>query len=201
MSFFPAMGSTPAIPPGVIQIDPRGDVVIEVGENDLRAHLLVSSKVLSVVSPVFTAMFNRGFQEGENLFAKSFQPVHFSDDPEAMTILCNILHHKNREIPRLLTLQTLSSIAVLCDKFDCTEVVTPWSTLWLQTWVDSANEESVEKLLFITYALDIPDMFTKVSHSLLANCAGQLGFNSIPEAHDLLPESLLGMAQTDRSDH
>ena len=195
------MASSTSDPPGVTRVDPRGDVVFEVGDNDLRAHLLVSSKVLGLASPVFMAMFKRGFQEGENLFSGSLRPVHLpDDDPEAVTILCNILHLRHRLIPRVVTLETLTNMVVICDKYDCKDAVTSWSIIWLQSWVSSAGPDVLERLLFIAYGLDIPDVFTKVSHSLLTLHAGPLGLGSMPAAADILPEALLGMAHMDELD-
>jgi BTB/POZ domain len=44
-------------------IDSSGDVILKLGKSSLK----VSSKVLSVASPVFRAMFGPHFQEGESL--------------------------------------------------------------------------------------------------------------------------------------
>jgi hypothetical protein len=55
--------SVKAAPRPTINLDPSGDVVLMLGETSLR----VSSKVLSVASPVFRAMFGPHFQEGESL--------------------------------------------------------------------------------------------------------------------------------------
>jgi hypothetical protein len=46
-----------------IFLDYSGDVVLKLGEISLR----VSSKVLSIASPVFRAMFGPHFQEGETV--------------------------------------------------------------------------------------------------------------------------------------
>jgi len=192
------MASSISDPLGMTRVDPKGDVIFEVGTNDLRAHLLVSSKVLSLASPVFTAMFKRGFQEGENLYSGTLRPVHLpDDDSEAVTILCNILHLRHRQIPRVITLDTLTNMAVICDKYDCKDAVTSWSIIWLQSWVGSTGTDEMEKLLFIAYGLNIPDMFTKISHSLLTLHAGPLGLDPTPAAVDILPGNLLGMVQAD----
>ena len=44
-------------------IDPQGDLVLNIGD----ISLLVSSKVLSVASPVFRTMLGPNFREGEKL--------------------------------------------------------------------------------------------------------------------------------------
>ena len=47
----------------ITTIDPNGDLVLDVG----LTSLLVSSKVLSVASPVFRTMLGPNFMEGERL--------------------------------------------------------------------------------------------------------------------------------------
>ena len=47
----------------ITKIDPNGDLILEVGDRSL----LVSSKVLSIASPVFRTMLGPNFKEGENL--------------------------------------------------------------------------------------------------------------------------------------
>ena len=44
-------------------IDPAGDIILRTGEKSI----LVSSKILTVASPVFQAMFGPHFKEGEAL--------------------------------------------------------------------------------------------------------------------------------------
>jgi hypothetical protein len=53
-------------PPATV-VDKSGDVILTLGD----ASLLVSSKVLSVASPVFRAMFGPHFQEG-NMLSKRY---------------------------------------------------------------------------------------------------------------------------------
>jgi hypothetical protein len=50
-----------------VMIDPDGDVLLQVGSSEPKAHLLVSSKVLSLASPVFAVMLSPQFKEGISL--------------------------------------------------------------------------------------------------------------------------------------
>ena len=52
----------PTLRPTMV-LDSSGDAILKLGETSIR----VSSKVLSVASPVFRAMFRPHFQEGEAL--------------------------------------------------------------------------------------------------------------------------------------
>lgn len=50
----------------------------------------------------------------------------------------------------------LKDLAVVCDKYDCTSALTPWSAMWLQAGTESL---AVEDLDFAAYILDNPDAF------------------------------------------
>ena len=74
-------------PPTVM--DPEGDVILVLGDVGLQ----VSSKVLSVASPVFKAMFGPHFAEGQGQ-ASSMKPRRIKlhdDDVEAMKVLCKYI--------------------------------------------------------------------------------------------------------------
>ena len=73
------------------ELDPQGDIVLSVGEK----RLLSSSKVLSLASPVFRAMFGSQFSEGRRL--STTQPGEIpltDDDPEVFFYLASIFHHR-----------------------------------------------------------------------------------------------------------
>jgi len=53
----------------------------------------------------------------------------------------------------------LKDLAVVCDKYDCTSALTPWSAIWLQAGTESLAVEDLDKLLFTAYILDNPDAF------------------------------------------
>ncbi|KAF2491816.1 hypothetical protein BU16DRAFT_443687, partial [Lophium mytilinum] len=151
-------------PPGTTVMDKNGDVLLELGSEDLTAHLLVSSKVLSLASSVFNAMFTHGFSEGEGLTSKSPRLIPLpDDDPPAMTLLCHILHFRTSSIPMERDVAALAELAILCDKYDCAGPVKPWSLLWTSEWLPHAGSEGFEKLLFVTYGLDLPEAFAKVT--------------------------------------
>ncbi|KAK5734408.1 hypothetical protein LTR17_008906 [Elasticomyces elasticus] len=82
----------------IVNVDPAGDVILvcsagSEGETRLR----VSSAALSLGSPVFKAMLSVRFREGHELALNSRIDVPLpEDDGEAMTILCNVLHHRNK---------------------------------------------------------------------------------------------------------
>lgn len=74
-------------------MDPEGDVLFVLGDFEFR----VSSKALSLASPVFKAMFGPNFAEGQGLaLGKGIRRIEMhDDDPEAMNILCKCIQITN----------------------------------------------------------------------------------------------------------
>jgi hypothetical protein len=184
-------------PPGTMKADGDGDVLFELGGSELKTFILVSSKVLTLTSPVFAAMFRNRFQEGTNLSSGCLHPIPLpDDDPAAFTLLCNILHHRSSEIPLAIDFDSLANLAILCDKYDCAGAVTCWSILWLQTWAQFAKEKGFERLLFISYGLDIPETFFQITLGLLKDYAGLPSFEASITGFDILPDTLTGISLT-----
>jgi hypothetical protein len=105
--------------PDKMVIDKRGDVILQVGADNNAVHLLVSSKVLSLASKVFEAMFNNDFAESQNLSSTSPREMPLPDDnPVQMTTICKLAHMQTSDNPEKLDVADLANFAVLCDKYD-----------------------------------------------------------------------------------
>lgn len=94
-------------------IDSEGDVYLICGETEFQ----VSSKVLSLASPVFKALFGPNFAEGQpNLNKPSRIQIH-DDDAESMRFMCAVLHHKCTSANGI-GLERLERLAVITDEYD-----------------------------------------------------------------------------------
>ena len=177
-----------------IKIDPAGDILLHVGSSEFNVHLLVSSKVLSLASPVFATMLKPQFKEGNSLISGTSCEIPLpEDDPEAMTLLCNCLHFRVDQIPKNVGFPTLKALAIICDKYDSTRAISPWSTIWLQKWETSACEEGFEGLLFVAYALDCAEVFMEISKRAVLDQVGPFDTRRALDGFHMIPESLLGM--------
>ncbi|KAF8857824.1 hypothetical protein BDZ45DRAFT_422472 [Acephala macrosclerotiorum] len=184
----------PPQPPSeeMVKIDSDGDVLFIVSCGKLTARLLVSSKVLSLASPVFAAMFSPRFEEGSSLNSGYPSEVPLpEDDPEAMTLLCNCLHFRTDHIPRNVKFSQLKALAVLCDKYNVAKAISAWSILWLQKWETSKCEDGFEGLLAVAYALDCAEAFAKLSKKAILNQVGPFDTHRVLDGFDMVPKSLL----------
>jgi hypothetical protein len=174
-------------------IDKRGDVILLLGNDDeMAVKLLVSSKVLSLASSVFEAMFNSGFAEGQDLSPTSPREVLLpDDDPKYMTYICKLVHMQTSDVPEKLDILSLADFALLCDKYHCADGVRPWSRLWI-SWF-TPETPVYAKLLTVAYLLDLPQEFRKVSQNLLQHRTDIENGEVDIRGHEFLPPGLISM--------
>ena len=206
----------------VIEIDGDGDVVFELSSPkpaDGKTHLVVSSKALSLVSPVLEKVFAWETQARQDKIpsaskslatlvpenrptSKSRTPPVIAlpeDDTETFTLLCKITHHQMYGAPAALAPDSFAKFASLCHKYDCIEAVSHSSFRWFQAIAtNSYNAGELNKLLFAAFVLDMPEAFERISAKILLFHKGP--FLQLPgfTDHDLAPPSLLGTIKKKR---
>lgn len=172
-------------------VDADGDVVLEPQE----CRLLVSSKVLSLASPVFTAMFKLHFKEDVRF--NFLEPIPLPEDgPNAFILFCNVLRYRSDQIPQNPDILCLENLAVICDKYHCTRPFAVYSNFWIQNLAGDASATDLYKLLLVAYILDLPDSFSMISWRILRIQGDR--FATLPGLsdhalmrHDLLDKDLL----------
>ena len=177
-----------------VSIDPDGDITLELSRSGGKTHLRVSSKVLSLASPVFARMFKSQFVEGLNNHQKSASPVVIplpDDDEEAFTVICNAIHFRMGSAILNLSIACLENIAVVCNKWDFVNAISPSAEVWLFD-IDYNQLQDLPRYLIAAYLLDAPCAFGMISWSILM---GQVGIpNGLPVGmlDDFIPTNLLG---------
>ena len=155
-------GSNPRSTPPQYNVDPAGDLILLVGQEENQIPIRVSSKVLGLASPVFATMFGPRYLEGYVLSNQSkFSIPSFSlpdEDPEAMTWFCRALHLQVVGNETGLTLGLRLQIATLCDKYDASTALSGWSQFWLRDISDpmvrdpTVPSSYAAKVLLMSYA-------------------------------------------------
>ncbi|KAH7089842.1 hypothetical protein FB567DRAFT_310896 [Paraphoma chrysanthemicola] len=141
----------------------RGDVLLELGtDEETKVVVSVYSVVLGLASPVFEAMFNGNFAEGQTLSTTSPRAVPLpEDDQESMILICKIAHLQTAELPQQLSVDQLAVFATTCDKYQCGAAVQAWSQVWIAKLLSEEPAANFEQVVFATYVLDMPLEFYK----------------------------------------
>lgn len=173
-------------------VDPSGDVIFLVGKDAIK--LRVSSHVLSPASPVFKAMFGPHFQEGQKIKASSETAVTIylpDDDPTAVALACQILHHRIDNTLENPNLELLAKIATFADKYDCARSLRPSTHRWIQKLQSGTKPAAgYMDLLVVSFLLDDPDLFQKLTSSMVLEYGGSFQQFISEHGQETLPVSL-----------
>lgn len=171
-----------------VVVDPEGDVILVVNITELQ----VSSKVLSVASDVFKAMFSPHFQEGQDLNSTSPKRISLpGDDAVAMTTLCNILHLRHNSVSKTPLETELVDLATVCDKYNCSEAFSIWSQIWMRYYTQEQDSDlkGVAQLLYPFFLLNDAESFKQVSKLTVFHTEGWI---VKPKRTDLMPDTVFG---------
>ncbi|MCJ1473764.1 hypothetical protein MMC13_002415 [Lambiella insularis] len=176
------------------------------------AQLRVYSQVLRCASKVWAAMFSPPFSEGTTI--SQGKPLYLplpDDDTEAMTTMCNVLHHKYKFDMPTPTTELFETLAVASDKYDCHEAMSQWVGLSLRPRLRAIDRQpgyqkkGIRRLHLPAYHFDDPEVFREVTklmvysrhgpsmaHESKSNWLNAYATPGIsPAALELLPEVLL----------
>jgi hypothetical protein len=142
----------------------------ECSTNKKEIHYYVSSRHLTLASSRFDSMLTKGkWTEGVPDSNDGRYHISAEDwDVEALLLLLNVLHHRNRQVPRSLSLEMLAKIAVLIDYYDCAEAV----ELCIERWIEHIRKTSPVPSGFcrdlilwmcIAWVLRMPNEFTQTT--------------------------------------
>ncbi|KAI9818896.1 MAG: hypothetical protein M1827_007717 [Pycnora praestabilis] len=183
-------------------IDDNGDLILVVGNNNCNEGILeirVSSKVLTLASSVFKVMLGPSFAEGNGLHSGELCRLNLPEDnAAAMAVLCQVLHF-HRNVPVEIHLKRLYGIAVLCDKYNCVSAVSFASTVWISRWMEEAGTPGRDSLLTITYLLNKPVEFTKVTKELIMKSTSSFSTFETDDGFDFLPTLVLLLLEEERN--
>ena len=149
--------------PEQFDLDPDGDLILVVdGQNAER--FLVSSKILSLASPVFSKMLGPNFREGTQMADSTCPTISLhDDDPLAMITMLGAFHYKERDPEIPMTAEELAVLAIHCDKYDCVKTVKPWILTWFSNFQHDLVEEEYGFLLLAAHFFRAAEKFSELS--------------------------------------
>ena len=176
-------------------VDPAGDLLLQIGSEENQTQLRVSSKVLSLASPVFAAMLSPRFAEGQKPSEKEWTVSLPDDDAEALSAVCRAIHFVSISADEV-SLSLLEEVAKVCDKYDLALATRNWSETALQSWKYRLEEEETQstKMLGISYIFGNHEVFWMASRNLLFHSSQNLlsADREMPLDLDNFPEDVLG---------
>lgn len=163
-------------------IDRAGDLIVEVEGERFR----VSSKALSLASPVFAAMLQPGvWKEGQHPQPTPDNPSTISlpeDNARTVKILFQTMHFQIYQIERL-TLQDFKTLARAYDKYECLGAMSPIAQRLLQYRAEALPVHDLGEWLWVAYHLNAPVSFSEFSREYLLAVASSLELE-LPEHRD-----------------
>ncbi|KAF7192578.1 hypothetical protein HII31_06087 [Pseudocercospora fuligena] len=149
-----------------VDIDPDGDVVFICTYGDSSTlRLRVSSKVVSLASPVFKAMLSPHFREGATLATASYVEIGLpEDDAQTMQTMLLVMHAKHDRLSSEVNLQGLVKIV---DKYDCVIAVAAAAHYWISKAMEDTDQAGLENLLHDAYVLRQHELFATIARRLV----------------------------------
>jgi hypothetical protein len=166
----------------------------------------VSTKHLSIASPVFSKMIQGNFQESQPN-DEGLLEIRASDwNTRALLTFLDIIHGHHRQVPRKLDLDTVTQIGFLVDYYDCLEIVqvffdhwvTHLSDWWKYGWLlfDKSSIRPFGKaeavLLFIALTFQSPVVFKNLTICAIRTTS------SLVETHLPIPSQILDQIDQQR---
>ena len=150
----------------------------------------VSSKHLTLASPVFRAMLKVKYKEGLDLCSQGHVELPLPDDnPAAFLIILRLIHGQIRKVPRKIDFWMLTELAILVDKYELSETVEMLLDFWLQD-LESTIPLTLNKYLLpwicISWVFKKSEIFNNLTQIAQMESKGLLEANQLP-----IPEYVL----------
>ncbi|KAE8136573.1 hypothetical protein BDV38DRAFT_249286 [Aspergillus pseudotamarii] len=173
------------------QIDPDGNVILLV-EGRSTAQFLVSSKILSMASPMFAKLFDSNFSEGIQVASSSCPTISLhEDDTAAMRTILRILHYQDPTQDNPITAEAFAVLAIQCNKYDCIRAICPWTFKWFSDLEAIKTAEEYCYLLLAAHFFRSEEQFRKISARAQVQLSSSFCVKwETLEIMDLLPDDM-----------
>jgi hypothetical protein len=139
---------------------------------------------MMLASPVFKAMLQHStFKEGKKLSSAGKVEVPLpDDDPTPFRIVLDIIHGRNKQVPRKIDLEMLTKMSIVVDKYQMTEGVQSYSEGWIEAlredlptkYVTEKDTNLVHRWLGISWVFEKSEEFKKMTQLVEQGCWANL---------------------------
>ncbi|KAI8633792.1 hypothetical protein F5Y19DRAFT_253097 [Xylariaceae sp. FL1651] len=170
-------------------LDDQGNDVkrIETEESEIKTRQLkVSSKHLALACNRVQRMMKNPWRESQEIHGDGLRHWEIEVvDLEAFTIVMDIIHHRNRRVPKRVSLDMLAKIAVVVDDLQCYEAVENFSDSWIKKlrkcYLPSyACHRDTVLWIFITQTFHIVSIFREATLAAITKCADEFETLGLP---------------------
>jgi hypothetical protein len=137
---------------------------------DEYVYFRVSSRHLMLASPwIRRALTKDAWSESNRHEVDGLFHITAEDwDEDSFLILLNILHLRNRQVPRTVTLEMLAKIAVLVDYYECGEAIELFTDMWITsltkgTKIPSIHNRDLVLWIWISWVFNLSDCFERAT--------------------------------------
>lgn len=162
--------------PKLVNIDPTGNLLIisEVANGSTLYHFRVSSKILSLASPVFASLFpNATSHAGQYLLTIK------DDVPETVGTLLELCHFGRKAPLPYALLRGLYSLAELSQKYAIASPLVPWISIWAEPLhtlggLDFSKGEELHMWLTIACVYNQGPLFLKITKQAILTGSAEM---------------------------
>lgn len=175
-----------------------------------RVQFLLSSRHLSLASPVFSTMLSGGWKESTvldewprknagvdnrgtpNSEAQPCYQITTSEwNTEAFSLLMNIIHGHHRKVPPEVELEMLAHFSILVDYYKCHEITEFFAKFWIAKFTACLPRDHCPSSMiwiFVSWVFSNASIFEKMTELAVKESKGPLETLFLP-----LPPVVLGM--------
>ena len=125
-----------------------------------------------LASPILKKMYSGAWKEATNRNEEGLflWQIDAFFEPEAFTIVMNVIHGRNRKVPRHIELETLAKVAVVTDYLQCHEAMDMFSNTWICHLKDLLPDKYCRELvlwIMISSIFYEHDIFRSTTHTAI----------------------------------
>ncbi|KAK6342281.1 hypothetical protein TWF730_001757 [Orbilia blumenaviensis] len=159
-------------------LSPTGDVLVKLRYENTEIRYLVIGHILRVISPIWEKCLDphSPFKSEKIVYdnRQDIAALYLEDDnPDCLLNLFRCTHFQYNDAPTKFDFHDLRELAIICDKYDCAQVLKPWLNNWLGPWENCVLEPGYEDWLFISKVFSYTNKVEELT-SLLSNVSSSL---------------------------
>lgn len=154
-------------------------------------HLRLSSKHLMLASPRLRKMFTGDWREATEKNEDGLLTWRVGDsfDPSAFITVMNIVHGRNKDVPRVVDLESLAKIAVVTDDLQCDDAIGIYPDAWINGLKNSLPSTYCRELIFwimISFFFHDQHTFSSATRTAILGSDNEVPSLGVPIHEDII---------------